>query len=114
MRRICLSLPGTIEQPYGGLPGFRVQKRLLARIRVEPDALVVMRPFIEEKEARIAAEPGKYFQTPHYEGHPAILVHLDAVDEAELCGLLTESWLLVAPKRLERAFRAGWRLDQPE
>jgi len=106
VRRICLSLPETIEKPYAGLPGFRVRGKLIARIREKPDALVVLRPDIQEKEALIAAEPDKFFQTPHYEGHPAVLVHLEAVDFDELTELLTESWLLNAPAKLVAAFES--------
>jgi len=107
VRRICLSLPETIETPYERLPGFRVKKKLFARIRVKPDALVVWRPHIDEKNALIAAQPGKYFQTPHYEGHQAVLVRLEAVDVDELDELLTLSWALNAPARLAARFEAG-------
>lgn len=94
VRRICLSLPETIEKPYERLPGFRVKGKLFARIRENPYALVVMRPDVLDKEALIASEPEKFFQAPHYEGHPAVLVRLEAVDLDELeelaadaCGL---------------------------
>src|SRR5436305_14885806 len=97
VRRICLSLPETIEQPYERLPEFRVRSKLFARIRENPDALVVWRPEIGEKEALIASEPEKFFQIPHYEGHPAVLVRLEAIDVDELEELLTESWALRAP-----------------
>jgi hypothetical protein len=107
VRRICLSLPDTIEKPYDGLPGFRVKKNLFARIREKPEALVVWRPDIHEKEALIASEPEKFFQIPHYEGHPAVLVRLEAVDVGELEELLTESWALRAPARLVAAFEAS-------
>ncbi|HTE20419.1 MAG TPA: MmcQ/YjbR family DNA-binding protein [Armatimonadota bacterium] len=106
VRRICLSLPGTSEKPYQRLPGFRVKDRSFARIRQDPDALVVWRPEVSEKEALIASEPDKFFQTPHYEGHPAVLVRLEAIEADELEELLTESWALRAPARLLSAFRA--------
>ena len=109
VRRICLSLPETIEKPYAGLPGFRVRGKLIARIRENPDALVVIRPDVHEKEALIAGEPSKFFQIPHYFGHPAVLVHLEAVDVDELTELLTESWLLNAPAKLVRAFESSRR-----
>ena len=76
VRRICLALPETTEKPWHGLPGFRVCDKLFARIREDPDALVVWRHDVAEKEALIAAEPHKYFQTDHYLGHPAVLVRL--------------------------------------
>ncbi|HLV80045.1 MAG TPA: MmcQ/YjbR family DNA-binding protein [Chthonomonadaceae bacterium] len=107
VRRICLSLPEATEKPYAGLPGFRVKAKLFARIRENPDALVVIRPDIEDKEALIAAEPEKFFQIPHYEGHPAVLVRLEAIEVDELEELLTESWELNAPARLLRAQRSS-------
>src|SRR5438093_9532096 len=107
VRRICLSLPEAVEKPYERRPGFRVKDRLFARIREDPDALVVWRPEISEKEALIASEPEKYFQIPHYEGHPAVLVRLEAIDVQELEEILTESWALRAPVRLVTAFLAG-------
>ena len=106
VRRICLSLPESIEKPYEGRPGFRVKNQLFARLRERPDALVVWRPEVSEKEALIASEPHKFFQIPHYEGHPAVLVRLEAIEIDELEELLTESWLLRAPKRLAAAFEA--------
>jgi hypothetical protein len=107
VRRICLSLPETTETPYERLPGFRVKDKLFARIRTKPDALVVWRPEVGEKEALIVSEPEKFFQTPHYEGYPAVLVRLEAVDVEELEELLTESWALRAPARLVAAFESG-------
>jgi hypothetical protein len=104
VRRICLSLPETIEKPYDRLPGFRVKDKLFARIRENPDALVVWRSDIEEKKGLIASEPAKFFETPHYEGHPAVLVRLEAVEVDELEEILTESWALRAPARLVVAF----------
>src|SRR5205823_4712932 len=106
VRRICLSLPETSEKPYEGLPGFRVKNKLFARIRAKPDALVVMRPEVAEKKALISSEPEKFFETPHYQGHPAVLVRLEAVELDELEELLTEAWLLCAPKRVVAAFEA--------
>lgn len=106
VRRIALSLPETTEKPSYGTPGFRVKDRLFARMWDEPDVLVVWRPAIEEKEALIDSEPAKFFQTPHYANHPTVLVRLFAVDAEELSELLTDSWLLRAPEKLARAFRA--------
>ena len=80
--------------------GFRVKDRLFARIREEGDVLVLWCGGLDEKEFLIGAEPEKFFTTPHYDGHPMVLVRLGAVDRAELAELLDESWRLRAPKRL--------------
>lgn len=109
VRRICLSLPATTEKPSYGTPGFRVKDRLFARIREDSNELAIYRPSVEEKEALIASDPVKFFQTPHYEGYPMVLVRLAAVDCAELAELLTEAWMLRAPARLAAALEASRR-----
>ncbi|MGH8995807.1 MAG: MmcQ/YjbR family DNA-binding protein [Acidimicrobiales bacterium] len=104
VRRIALSLPATTEKPSYGTPGFRVRDTLFARIRDEDDSVVVWCGDVGEKEALLAAEPDKFFTTPHYDGHPTVLVRLAAVTEDELAEALTESWRLRAPARLLREF----------
>jgi hypothetical protein len=100
VRRVALSLPHTTEKPSYGTPGFRVNDRLFARIREEGDVLVVWVAGEGEKQGLIAAEPAKFFTTPHYDGHPTVLVRFAAVDVDELTELLTDSWRLRAPKRV--------------
>ena len=104
VREITLSLPETEEVVYERLPGFRVKKKLFARIRQKPEALVAMRPSIADKEALIAAEPKKYFQTPHYEGHHAVLVTLETISLQELADILNVAWTCTAPRRLVERF----------
>ena len=100
VRELALALPATSEKPSYGTPGFRVRDRLFARIRDEGDVLVLWRENEEEKAALVAAEPEKFFTTPHYDGYPNILVRLEAVDRQELTELLEESWRFRAPPRL--------------
>jgi hypothetical protein len=106
VRRIALSLPETTEKPWHNTPGFRVKDKSFLRIRSEAEgALVVFVADLGEKEAMLAAEPDKFFTTPHYDGYPTVLVHLEAVDEDELRELVTESWLQKAPKRVLKEHR---------
>jgi hypothetical protein len=56
------------------------------------------------KEALLADDPDVYFTTPHFDGHPAILVRLERIAVEELEELITEAWLVRAPKRLAEAF----------
>lgn len=103
VRRIALSLPATSEKPSYGTPGFRVRDRLFARIREEGEegnVLVVWVADEGEKHGLVSSEPDKFFTTPHYDGHPILLVRFDAVDIEELRELLTESWRLRAPKKV--------------
>jgi hypothetical protein len=105
VRRIALSLPETTERPWFGTPGFRVKDKGFLRIRSEAEGgLVVWVPDLGEKEALLAAEPAKFFTTPHYDGHPIVLVSLPEVEVDELQELIVESWFIRAPKRVRAAY----------
>ena len=102
VRRIALGFPSTVERPSYGTPGFRVQDRLFARIHDQPGVLVAFRTSVQDRDDLVAAAPGKYFTTPHYAGHPSVLVRLAAVDIAELGEVLEEAWDSRASPRLRR------------
>ena len=59
------------------------------------------------KFALIADEPDVYFTTPHFDGYPAVLVKLAEIAVSELEELITEAWLVQAPKRLVKEFLAN-------
>ena len=61
------------------------------------DVLAVRCP-IERKEMLIEAAPDIYFDDDHYRGYPAVLVRLDAVEEAELAAFLTDACAQAASK----------------
>lgn len=99
VRRIALSLPGAYEQEsYGGRPSWRTKPRMFTWIRDEPDALVVWVDSLEAKESLLASDPGAFFTTTHYDGHPVVLVRMEAVDISELTELICDSWTLRAPR----------------
>lgn len=95
VRAIAMSMPGTEERAsYGGQPSWRNKKRMFTWIREDPEALVVWVESEEDKLALIESEPAKFSTTPHYDGHPIVLVDLGAVDEQEARELITDSWEL--------------------
>ena len=117
VRRITLALPETTEGTDGF--GFSVRngtkdkgfawvwmKRIEPKKpRVpQPDVLAVRVANNQEKETLIAADPDKFFTEPHYNGFPAVLVRLAAIEPDELRELLTDAWRTLAPKALVRAF----------
>ncbi|MFN8440551.1 MAG: hypothetical protein U0175_07280 [Caldilineaceae bacterium] len=57
-----------------------------------------------EKEMLIEAQPAKFFTEPHYNGFPAILVRLAAVDAVELEALLLNAWRCQASPALVKSF----------
>ncbi len=100
VRELALALPETTEKPSYGTPGFRVKDRLFARMHDLPDTLVVWVADMAEKEALLATAPDTYFETPHYDGYPMVLVHLATIELEELGEVITESWRARAPRRL--------------
>ncbi len=84
----------------------------LTALGVEPpqgDILGVRVPDEGVKFALIADEPELYFTTPHFDGYPAVLVKLAAIDERGLRELIVEAWLTQAPKRLVQEFLGDTR-----
>ena len=108
VRRIAMALPGAYEHAsHGGQPSWRTKPRMFTWIRDDPDALVVWVESEEDKAALIASDPRRFFTTPHYDGHPMVLVRMGAVDVAEATELITDSFRLRAPAKLAR------QLDEP-
>jgi hypothetical protein len=56
------------------------------------------------KEAVLADDPEVFFTTPHFDGYPAVLVRLERIGLEDLEEIVTEAWLVRAPKRLAQAF----------
>lgn len=96
--RISSELPGVSVGTSYGTPALHVGKRFMARMWEDGEVLV-LKP-VEDIEQRFLMEtqPDVFFKTPHYEGYPAILIHLAAVDEETLCDLLQQCWRRLATK----------------
>lgn len=62
--------------------------------------LAVRTDGLEEKEQVLAARPGCCFTIPHFDGHPAVLVRLEAAGRRAVAELLEDAWSAVAPPRL--------------
>ena len=126
VRALALALPGTTEQVDGhrGGASWRTKagafvwergpsKADLAALdaldRAWPEGVVVgMRTDgLDEKQALIETNPDVFFTIPHFDGYPAVLVRLDAVDPEQLREVLTDAWLLRAPRRVITAWLAA-------
>jgi hypothetical protein len=118
VRRIVLALPETAEAAdhfgFSVLSTGGKRKGLLWawNERVEPKKPRVPNPGViavrvanrQEKEMLLAADPATFFTEPHYNGFPAVLVRLAAIDLDELEELITDAWRCLAPRRLVAAF----------
>jgi hypothetical protein len=109
VRRVALTLPETTEDATGfrffvdgkqfvWLWNERVDPK---RTRVPNPEVIAVRVATEfDKETLIEMDPRVFFTEPHYDGYPAILVRLPAIDLDLLRVVLTDAWRSRAPKRL--------------
>ena len=70
---------------------------------VEPPAGPILAVSVEdlgEKEAVLAAGVPGLFTIAHFDGYPAVLLELDAIDLAALRETITDAWLVHAPPDL--------------
>ena len=74
-----------------------------------PDVLAIRVPDVAEKEMLLASDPGaaKFFTEPHYDGFPAVLVRLAAIEVDELEELLIDAWRTMAPRALVKRYDQG-------
>ncbi len=120
VRRIALSLPETHEGEghfaFGVRNGAKdkgfawvwMQRIHPRKPRVpNPEVLAVRVANLDAKEILLMADPHKFFNEPHYEGFPAVLVRLKKIGRAELRALLTQAWATQAPKALRAKFGNG-------
>ena len=104
---IGLRFPGVEVGTSFRTPALRVRGKGMCRLRSDPDALVLRVVDMGEREALLQSQPDVFFTTPHYDGHPYVLVRLEAVDPVELAELLEDAWRLRAPKRLVAEYDGG-------
>jgi hypothetical protein len=99
--------PGVELTRSYGTPALKVRGKFMCRLRTDPDALVLRVIDLGEREALLQGQPDAFFSTPHYDGHPYVLVRLESVDSVELAELIEDAWRVRAPKRVVAAFDAG-------
>jgi hypothetical protein len=118
VRRIALSLPGTSEAAdrfaFSVRNGAKEKGFAWAwHERVVPKKPRVARPDVlavrvasqqQEKEMLLAADEEKFFTEPHYNGFPAVLVRLPAIEAGELAELIMDAWRCQAPRALADSF----------
>ena len=52
------------------------------------------------KFALVQENPNAFFTEQHYNGYPAVCVHLTGITEGELEEVLLDGWRVQAPKKL--------------
>jgi hypothetical protein len=112
--RICLALPETAEGTSRGWRTWHVRgkafvwerplsKKDVAELGAAAPTGPVVAASVPDEGAKLALvteEPDVYFTTSHFDGYPAVLCRLEALDEESLTELAAEAWTCRAPKRL--------------
>jgi hypothetical protein len=119
--RLALALPETSERLSRDLRHWNVKDKLFVWERplrksdlkalgaAAPDGPILGArvEHLIAKEALLADESGVVFTTPHFDGYPAVLIRLPDAQLDLLEEVVTEAWLVSAPKRLVREWREG-------
>ena len=105
VREIAGAFPGAEESTTYGKPALKVGGRLVTWIspdRHAGDALAV--PVDPDEKELVLESDDAYFQTPHYGGHPTVLIRLERISCEQLEERVEDACLLRAPKRLADAY----------
>ncbi len=114
--RLCARLPEVTESTSYGTPSLKVRGKSFCRLwgprdrskaNVGDAEVLVVFSELDEKEFLLAESDGSVFTAPHYDGHGALLIRLENVEEGLLEALLLESYLLRAPNAIRRQFPEG-------
>ena len=101
VRRLALSFPEAEERETWGHPTFRVRGKMFMAMS-EDGTSASVKAARDAQAALVGSEPTT-FSIPAYVGHHGwVGVTLAKVDPDELRELITEAWLMSAPKRLTR------------
>ncbi|MHA6767856.1 MmcQ/YjbR family DNA-binding protein [Sphingobium ummariense] len=94
----ALSLPGTELAPYYGAPSVKVNDRAFVMPGREPDSFCLA---LDRDTIAMLKEtaPETFWQTPHYEGWPAVLVRYDSPDPDRVHALIERSHAWNAARR---------------
>ncbi|MHA6690451.1 MmcQ/YjbR family DNA-binding protein [Devosia sp. A449] len=92
------ALPALTRATSYGTPSLKVRDKSF--VRLKDAATLVLQCPPEQKTLLMEISPEIYFETAHYVGYPAVLIHLDAIADEELSLRLEDAWRFKAPAKL--------------
>ena len=97
----ALGLPDTELSTSYGKPAVKIVSngRAFLHPSREPDSFVLATD-IDTKEMLMETDPDTFWQTPHYEGWPALLVRFDSADPDRVRAMIERSrdWTAARPR----------------
>jgi len=98
----ALTQPGAEDSTLHGGRCIRVRGHWIVNEPREPDCLALALD-LGTVAFLMETEPGTYFQTPHFEGWPAVLVRHEAADDERLREQIDKAWARRATRAQRKA-----------
>ena len=89
-----------IEPSAGNASALTVEGAVFVHLLDENTA--VLQCPVDQKVLLMEISPEIYFETDHYVGQDAMLIHLDRIDDEELSLRLQDAWTFTAPEKLKQ------------
>jgi hypothetical protein len=105
----ALGLPDTEMSTSYGKPAIKIVSNGRAFLHASrEDGSFVLAIDIDTKEMLMETDPDTFWQTPHYEGWPGILVRYDTADPARVHAMIERAreWSAARPRSKPRKARA--------
>ncbi len=99
----ALTLAGTAASTSYGQPAIKVRDKRFVSTGHEPGSFHVVCPH-EEKAVLIETDPDTFWQTPHYENWPGLLVRYGNADPDRVKIVIVRGWWDRAAKADQRAY----------
>lgn len=99
----ALALPNTAASTSYGRPAIKVDGKMFVSTGREPDSFHVRSPQ-DEKAVLMETDPATFWQTPHYEGWPGLLVRHASADPDRVELVIQRAWWDMAKPATRRAW----------
>ncbi|MDP4254095.1 MAG: MmcQ/YjbR family DNA-binding protein [Bacteroidota bacterium] len=96
VRDIMAEFPQTLESTSYGTPAFKVNKKLLVRLKEDGQTLVL---HSDDRDVLLKKDPSVFFFTEHYANYPFVLVRLHKIPKGKLRAAIIQSWKELASRK---------------
>jgi hypothetical protein len=97
VREIMATFPETSESTSYGTPAYKVNKKLLLRLKEDGETLVL---HSDDRDIFLKKDASVFFITEHYTNYPYVLVKLNKIRKDQLRAAIIQSWKELAPQKL--------------
>ena len=84
-------MPDVVDTITWGTTGLKRKKRFMLRLKEDGESIAVRLDWTNH-DRLLALHPDIIYKTPHYDGYPAVLAHLDILTLALAEELVNASW----------------------